>query len=113
MRRCVKENRYATARLERFWRTLKQLIGYRISFPSDIHDLDKRLAMALTFYLQKPHKGLGGRAPIDVFEAIVDRAARAIPAPRGSPGEGAHDPPLHVRFLDPQQRRLPLLVPAY
>jgi hypothetical protein len=111
LRRASKENLHATSRLERFWRTLKQLIGYRISFPADIHDLDSRLAPALAFHLQKPHRGLDGQAPIDAFRGIVARAT-AVPAPRGRRGEGPTDFPLHVRFFDPVHQRHPFLVAA-
>jgi hypothetical protein len=109
LRRASKENLHATARLERFWRTLKQLIGYRISFPSDIHDLDARLAPALALYLQKPHKGLRGQAPIDAFKGICARAINAIPAPRGVRGLGPTTSPLRVIFFDPRRQRFPFL----
>jgi hypothetical protein len=107
-----RENLHATARLERFWRTLKQLIGYRISFPADIHDLDAQLAPVLAFYLQKPHKGLAGQAPIDAFKGIMAKATSAIRAPRGVRGEGSTTPPARVSFFDPVHHRLPFLVAA-
>ena len=112
LRRASKENLYANARLERFWRTLKQLIGYRISFPADIHDLDARLASALAFYLQKPHRGLDGQAPIDAFKGILAKKKNAVPAPRGIRGEGSTDLPVRVAFFDPAHHRFPFLVAA-
>ena len=112
LRRAAKEHHHATARLERFWRTIKQLIGYRMSFPSDIHDLDARLAPALAFYLQKPHRGLNGQSPIDAFRGIVDKAATAVPAPRGLRGQGSKETPLRVRFFNPAHQRYPFLVAA-
>ena len=112
LRRASKENLHATARLERFWRTLKQLIGYRISFPADIHDLDARLAPALAFYLQKSHKGLVGQAPLDAFKGILAKATSATRAPRGVRGEGPKTPPVRVSFLDPARQQFPFLVAA-
>ena len=112
LRRTSRENRHANARLERFWRTLKQLIGYRISFPADIHDLDERLAPALAFYLQKPHRGLDGRAPIDALKGIMAKAANAVAAPRGRRGEGSTDLPVQFRFFDPAHQRFPFLAAA-
>ncbi|MEO5763650.1 MAG: hypothetical protein ABIR28_15215 [Vicinamibacteria bacterium] len=112
LRRCVKENRYAPQDSNASGAHSNSSSDTDFLFPSDIHDLDKRLGMALTFYLQKPHKGLKGRSPVDVFRGAIDRVAEAIPAPRGSPGEGSSEPPHRVRFLDPQQHRFPILVPA-
>jgi hypothetical protein len=111
LRRASKDNIHATARLERFWRTLKQLIRYRISFPSDIHELEARLAPALAFYLQKPHKGPSGQAPIDAFRNT--KAIEAVPAPRGARGEASTAAlPIRISFLEPRNQRFPILAAA-
>ena len=113
LRRASKDNIHATARLERFWRTLKQLIRYRISFPSDIHELEARIAPALAFYLQKPHKGLDGLSPIDAFRGLSTKAMKAVPAPRGTRGEGSTATlPIRISFLEPQHQRFPILAAA-
>jgi hypothetical protein len=113
LRRASSESIHATARLERFWRTLKQLIRYRISFPADTHELEARLGPALAFYLQKPHKGLDGRAPIDAFRDLWAKSIKAVPAPRGLRGAGSTENlPIRISFLDPQHQRFPILTAA-
>jgi transposase InsO family protein len=64
-----KENLYATARLERFWRTLKENAGlYRFGLPLTRSDLEERLALALLHYVCfRPHEGLGGATPAETF----------------------------------------------
>jgi transposase InsO family protein len=52
-------------RLERFWRTLKELLGLRFRRPLLKEDLERRVAYALAFYaLFRPHQGLMGATPL-------------------------------------------------
>ena len=53
------DNIRATARLERFWKTLKQIARVRLLPPLDLADLERRLSHALAYYaIRRPHSGL-------------------------------------------------------
>jgi transposase InsO family protein len=101
----------ATARLERFWRTLKETTGlYRLHLPLSQEDLEARLELSLLHYLCfRPHEGLGGAVPAEAFLGIEPAHRMAVEAPRGRPGEGPIEPPFQVEHLDPRSRRFPVL----
>jgi hypothetical protein len=103
----------ATARLERFWRTLKQTAGIRtLGLPLDRDDLEQRLEIALLFYVCfRPHDGLKGATPAEAFVGAEPKHLSAVEPPRGRPGEGPAETPFRIEYLDPEQR-LPVLKPA-
>lgn len=103
----------ATARLERFWRSLKDSAGLRgLSLPLTITDLERRLETALLHYVCfRPHEGLGGATPLEVFLDCEPAHLRAVEPPRGGPGDPAIDVPFRFGFLD-REERLPVLVPS-
>jgi hypothetical protein len=109
-----KDNLYATARLERFWRSVKQSAGlYRMQLPLTIDDLEKRLALALLHYVCfRPHEGLGGATPAEAFLGIVPAYHNAVEPPRGRPREGPRTMPFHIEHLDPASGRFPILKSA-
>jgi len=109
-----KHNLYATARLERFWRTLKESARlYRLALPLTISDLEERLALALLHYLCfRPHEGLQGTTPGEAFLCIEPGGRHAMEPPRGRPGEEATGVPFTIAYLDPAHRRFPVLTPA-
>jgi transposase InsO family protein len=109
-----KENLYATARLERFWRTLKENADlYGFGLPLTFSDLEKRLALALFHYVCfRPHEGLGGATPAETFLGRQPACRRAVEPPRGRPGEKTGGPPFAFGYLDPVDRRFPVLTPA-
>ena len=105
---------FATARLERFWRTLKESAGlYRLHLPLTCEDLEHRLEVALLHYLCfRPHEGLAGATPAEAFLGVAPAHPRAQEPPRGRPGEGPREAPFRVEYLDPVSRRFAILVPA-
>jgi transposase InsO family protein len=104
------ENIYATARLERFWRTLKDSASLRFLRPLTLGDLERRLEPALTHYLAfRAHQGLRGATPLEAFLGAEPSSAKATSPPRGRPGEGPRDSPFTVDYLDPLTRSLPVL----
>ncbi|MGE0455589.1 MAG: DDE-type integrase/transposase/recombinase [Vicinamibacteria bacterium] len=108
-----RENLYATARLERFWRTLKDTASLRLRRPLTIRDLERRLESALAHYLVlRPHQGLDGSTPAKAFLGLKPARESATAPPRGRPGEGALDRPVAIAFLDPPGRAFPYLVAA-
>ena len=104
------QNLYATARLERFWRTLKENARLGLLRPLTSEELEERLALGLTHYLLfRPHQGLGGATPAEAFFGLEPENAQAKPPPRGQPGEGPPGPASGVGHLDPQSRSFPIL----
>jgi putative transposase len=98
--------------IERFWRTLKQLLGVRLWAISGEH-LEHRLRLVTAYYaMARPHQGLGGATPAEVLLGEQPAAARAIRPPRVGTRQPPGDMPLplEVVYLD-RERRLPVLVP--
>lgn len=104
------KNLFATARLERFWRTLKQALSLRLHPPLTIGDLERRLDVALTHYLCfRPHQGLLGATPGEAFLALLPACRNAVSPPRGRPGEGPPFARFVIEFLDPERKDFPFL----
>jgi transposase InsO family protein len=101
----------ATARLERWWRTLKglaRLSGLQLALT--VEDVEQRLELALLHYLcSRPHEGLGGATPLEVLLGDGPAHVAGVEPPRGKPGEGPTEPPFRVAFLDPVGRRFLIL----
>jgi putative transposase len=99
------------ALIERFFLTLKGITKLVTTPPFLRRDLERRLALFFVYYIcLRPHQGLGGRTPAEVFLGLPPALLDAFPPPRGRPGEQVHvSPPFDLRFLDPE-RRLPHLV---
>ncbi len=104
------DNLYATARLERFWRTLKQCAGLRLlGLPLTAEDLERRLELALAHYvLCRPHEGLEGAVPAEAFLGLEGSHKAAIEPPRGNPGEKGALVPFAITHLD-EAGRFPIL----
>ena len=98
--------------LERFWRTLKALALLK-AFPPLVHnELERRIELALHYYaFLRPHQGLGGATPAEIYYGDKPAYLSALPPPRGRPGEGPTKPPFRIEHLD-RERRLPYLVNA-
>jgi len=109
-----KDSLKATARLERFWLTLKEAAGLRsLWLPLDRQDLERRVERTLLFYLCfRPHEGLRGATPAEAFLGLHPAHLAAVEPPRGRPGEGPHQRPFQVDYSDPLTRAFPILRPA-
>ena len=106
----TKDRIFATARLERFWRTLKETASLKRDQPLTLEDLERRLELALTYYLCfRPHQGLHGATPAEAFLGTEPACQRAGSPPRGRVGEGRKDAPFTVDFLDRDKRDFPIL----
>jgi transposase InsO family protein len=101
----------ATARLERFWRTLKETAGlYGLHLPLTREALEHRLEIALLYYLCfRPHEGLGGATPAEAFLGTLPAHQAALEPPRGRLGEGPDHVPFEIDYLDRANRRFPIL----
>ena len=98
------------ALIERLWRTLKDTLGLRLLRPLVAEDLAATVELGLLHYSHfRPHQGLGGATPAEVYFGRTSAHLSAIPPPRGRPGEGPIDSPFCVEYLD-TERLLPVLV---
>jgi transposase InsO family protein len=98
------------ALIERLWRTLKDTLGLRLLRPSAAEDLAATVELGLVHYAHfRPHQGLGGATPAEVYFGRKPAHLSAIPPPRGRPGEGPLDLPFRIEYLDAEQL-LPVLV---
>ena len=80
------------ALLERLWRTLKDILKLRSFKPLVQHDLEQRLSLGLYYYtFLRPHQGLNGATPAEVYFEWEPARLSALAPPRGKPGEGARD----------------------
>src|ERR1035441_1816168 len=98
------------ALIERLWRTLKDTLGLRLLRPSAAEDLMEKIEIGLVHYAHfRPHQGLGGATPAEIYFGRTPSHLSAIPPPRGRPGEGEMDSPFRIEYLD-AERLLPVLV---
>ena len=98
------------ALIERLWKTLKNNLSLRSFKPLFQQDLERRLYFGLLYYAYiKPHQGLGGATPAELFFGLPPAHLQAVAPPRARPREGPFDVPFDIRFLDPESR-LPILV---
>jgi hypothetical protein len=98
------------ALIERLWKTLKDTLGLRLLWPLAAEDLMEKVEMGLVHYAHfRPHQGLAGSTPAEVYFGRTPAHLAAIPPPRGRPGEGPTDLPFRVEYLD-AGRMLPVLV---
>jgi len=96
------DNLYATARLERFWRTLKESAGlYRFGLPLTARDLEHRLQVALLHYICF--------RPLEAFLGLEPACLRAVEPPRGRLGDRPAEAPFRIDYLDPPIHRLAIL----
>ena len=98
------------ALIERLWRTLKDTLGLRMLRPSAAEDLAATVELGLVHYAHfRPHQGLGGPTPAEVYFGRTPAHLSAIPPARGRPGESPLDLPFRIDYLD-AERLLPILV---
>jgi transposase InsO family protein len=97
--------------VERLWRTLKQTLILRFLKPLTRADLERRLKAGLLHYAYlRPHQGLAGATPAEVYFGIRRAHEGAVPPRRGRPGQRSAGLGLVTVHLDPE-RRLPVLIP--
>ena len=105
------DNIRATARLERFWKSLKQISQIRLIPPLDLPDLELRLSHALAYYaFHRPHSGLANRTPMQAFIGANPRPLLRLPL--GRKRELSASPPLRIGFVASSCGHLGVLTPA-
>lgn len=99
------------ARIERFWKTFKGLLGVPLWRPIIEQDLAERVEATLLYYASfRPHSGLDGATPNEVYFGLPPAHLQATP-PRRAISAG-HDAELafEIAYLDSEERRLPILI---
>jgi len=95
------------ALIERLWLGLKDLLHLRLDRCLLRDDLENRIGLGLFYYsVLKPHQGLGGATPAEVYFQRGPARDHALPPPRE--GDPISPPAFAVRYLD-AARRLPVL----
>jgi transposase InsO family protein len=100
--------------IERFWRTVKEMLDSRFMPPISISHLEQRLDRTLFHYATlRPHQGLGGATPTEVYFRQTTAHKQGSSPSRASPlSPTEHGSlPFRVAWLD-DERRLPFLVPT-
>jgi hypothetical protein len=96
--------------IERLWKTLKGMLGLTLFKPLLLRDAQHRVALGLVHYaFFRPHAGLGGATPAEVYFGQTPAHLSAKPPPRGTPGQAMEAPRFDIVFLD-AKRRLPILL---
>ncbi len=98
--------------IERFWRTLKELLGIQFWRPLSTAHLEAHTELALHYYATlRPHQGLDGATPAEIYFDTPPAAVKAVKPPRKTKRQPPGDKPLpfEVVHLDPE-RRLPVLI---
>ncbi|MFA6958487.1 MAG: DDE-type integrase/transposase/recombinase [Thermoanaerobaculia bacterium] len=101
--------------IERFWRTLKEMIDSRFMPPLSLRHLHDKVDRALFYYATlRPHQGLGGATPTEIYFGLTPAIVNPTPEPERLKARGlatSEELPFEIAYLDPE-RRLPFLVPA-
>jgi len=72
-------------------------------------DLEDRIRIGLHYYAhQRPHRGLGGATPAEIYYGQQPAHLAASSPPRGRLGEGPAELPFEILYLD-EYRSLPIL----
>jgi len=96
--------------IERFWRTLKNLLGLPFAPPFLRSELERRLDATITYYAEmKPHHGLGGDTPSDRYFERETTSQNLRSPPRARPGGKSSPVPFRVAYFR-RNPRLPYLV---
>jgi len=98
--------------IERFWRTVKEMLDLNGRPPLSKNHLEERIDLGLFYYATiRPHQSFKGATPAEIYFGITPRSETAVPALRARtrlPGE-IRTTGLEIRYLD-SDGRLPVLV---
>jgi transposase InsO family protein len=98
------------ALIERLWRTLKGVLALKLFKPLHLADAKRGVELGLVHYaFFRPHAGLGGATPAEVYFGQTPAHLSAKPPPRGEPGQAVEAPGFQIAFLDPERRLRVLL----
>jgi len=98
--------------IERLWRTLKEMLALRFLPPLSRRHLEEKIDPGLFYYATlRPHQGLGGATPAEIYFGLAPVHLEAVSPPRASSRDPAHaaEPPFELAYAD-RERRLPFLI---
>jgi putative transposase len=99
--------------IERLWRTLKEMLDLRFRPPLSCRHLEDKVDLGLFYYATlRPHQGLGGATPAEIYFGLAPAHLNAVSPPRASSRDPARrmDLPLDLVHAH-RERRLPFLIP--
>jgi putative transposase len=99
--------------IERLWRTLKETLDLRFRPPLCQRHLEDRVALGLEFYATlRPHQGLRGATPAEIYFGLTPVSQLAVSPPRATSRDPASRSalPYALAYADPQKRH-PFLIP--
>jgi transposase InsO family protein len=99
--------------IERFWRALKEMLDLKFRPPLSRRHLAEKVAVGLDYYATlRPHQGLDGATPSEIYFGLTPATVHAVSPPRASSGDPATaiDLPFAIAYADPE-RRMPFLIP--
>jgi transposase InsO family protein len=110
LRYCSSDNHRANSRLERCWRSLKELLRLGpLSRALTAAEVEHDVRFAMTYYAYfRPHQGLGGATPAEVYFGLEPAHRGAVQPPRGRLGDPPVAAPVRIEFLD-GDHRFPIL----
>jgi putative transposase len=87
--------------IERFWRTLKEMLRLKLRPPLTAAALHQRLQTGLHYYAYlKPHQSLGGATPAEMYYGISAARQQAVRPPRAYENK-PDDTLFEIAYLDP------------
>lgn len=100
--------------IERFWRSLKELLDLKFLPPLSRNQLEQKVDLGLFYYANlRPHQGLGGATPTEIYFGLTPASVHAVSTSRAGPRLPAKPSqlPFELAWLD-DERRLPFLIPT-
>ena len=99
--------------IERLWRTLKEMLDLKFRPPLSRRHLEDRVTVGLNYYATlRPHQGLAGATPAELYFRLTPITQLAISPPRANAREPTPraTPPFVLAHAD-SEKRLPFLIP--
>ena len=98
--------------IERFWKTIKEMLALKTHLSLCPNHLMERLNAGLLYYAAlRPHQGLHGATPAEVYFGLTPACTAAVPPPRAADSQTASEtrPDFDIAFVD-ADGRLPVLL---
>ncbi|HXI11593.1 MAG TPA: DDE-type integrase/transposase/recombinase [Thermoanaerobaculia bacterium] len=71
--------------IERLWRTLKEMLDLRFRRPLSAGHLEDTVALGLFYYATlRPHQGLNGDTPAEIYFGLIPASVHAVSPPRAN-----------------------------
>ncbi len=99
--------------IERLWRTLKGMLDLKARPPLSRRHLEERVDLGLFYYATlRPHQGLGGATPTEMYWRLTPAHTQATSPPRANSRDPAKAAlPFDITHAD-EARLLPFLIPG-